>query len=90
MFFFPVGMGIRCQNSTMREEKSREALVKVAFNVKSGYPKTSTDSLIQRHSQDIKISVPEIKESSSLSDNPRHELSSGPGLSQNFSDVCLL
>lgn len=37
-------------------------------------------------SQDVKLSVPEIKESS-LPDNPGHKPGSGSSLSQNFSDV---
>jgi len=37
---FAIGAGFRRQNSTACEEKSREAFIKVASNVKSGYPKT--------------------------------------------------
>lgn len=60
---------VQCQKSTRHEENSREALIKLIFIVKSSYPKTSTYSLIQRHSHHIKLPVPEIKQSL-LSDNP--------------------
>lgn len=86
---FAKGTAVRCQNSTMCEEKSWEALIKVSFNMKSGYAKTSTDSLIQRYSRYQTICSWKIKESS-LSENPRHKPNSSPSLSQNFSDVWLL
>lgn len=75
--------------SMRHEENSREALIKVAFIVKSRYPKTSTYSLLQTHSHHIKLPVPEIKQSL-LSDNPAHKHNSGIRLNQDFSDVRLL
>lgn len=69
--------------------KSGEDLIKVAFDIKPVYPKTSTESLIQKQSQGTKPSVPEMKEPS-FSDNPGHKPNSGSSLCQNFSDVLLL